>query len=161
MNASQDCLELAGIRVSDKAISERDSNGKPLAWVAREEIVRASLRTGSESKNPAFQSAFGLLLAAIALWPIAKVVEWMLYGGKISIFYALMSSLFALGGYLICSASIRKPILQIEKIRGTQKLAFRGKLNADELRNFVSEARSKFACEISFDLVADVHVVRQ
>ena len=133
-----DILEFAGIRFSEKAISERNSNGKPLVWVPKEEVLRVRLLWTTESKHPILQTLFGLVVMCLGGLAVRLVLHGP--GGRFSLYSVGMMALVPVGGYIIYKALHRRPVLYILTRLKHQRLVFETNADLHAIVEFVEEA---------------------
>lgn len=129
-------IDYLGVRVDKQSISLMDGRHR-LVVIPMAEIVRIEILLGSDVKHPIILFLFGIGLIGLGLSPFLSVYHWLIYGGTLYVIQMWLVVWLILGCFVIIEVVKKKPILQIETIRGTRKIAFRGKLHHQELREFV------------------------
>ncbi|MEM7475940.1 MAG: hypothetical protein AAF483_13185 [Planctomycetota bacterium] len=145
--------EFRGIRYSDKGISERNSNGKPLVWVPKEDVLRTRLIWTTESRSPLLQAVFSFLLMGIG---VGAIVLGLQRPGGFSRYVILMMALLPIGLYFLYSGFRRRVILLVVTAGRSHRLVFHRKADLQDMMTFVSEASEQFGYKFANELPTEM-----
>jgi hypothetical protein len=143
-------IEYAGVRISEGEICELNGRRRGVA-VRREDIDRASVRRGWQAERPFLALAFGGVLLAVGLVPVPSIIDWLLHGGTLSVLWAAVTSMVAVGGWVVYESLRRGYFLAVEGRRGRRKLCFGRRAEAERIRSFLYRAEDLFAYRFHWD----------
>jgi hypothetical protein len=116
----------------------------PLTVVSRDDVLSIELVRASESAHPVIQTAFGMTLFCIGLIPVPVIILFGVVSKPVLALFVMVG----LGAYVVFDAWRRVPLLKVRTIRGTVRLAFRSRVDPEQLRAFIREAEETFAYSI-------------
>jgi hypothetical protein len=145
---SHDSIQYLAVRIDRNALMEMRTPRTPLTVVSRDDVLSIELVRASESAHPVIQTAFGMTLIGIGLIPVPVII---LHGAVSKPVLALFV-MVGLGAYLIYDAWRRVPLLRVKTIRGTARLAFRSRVDPEQLRAFIREAEETFGYSIEVNM---------
>jgi hypothetical protein len=142
-------IEYLGVVAGHQYLAER---GAPQRRIPRAEIESIDVRRGSPVQHPMLLFLFGLVAVAAGLYPIRRLVQWWWNGGMLWDREVLLLIFLPLGIHSLWEAVQRVPILLVRTTRGVKRVAFRGKVRPEELRQFLRRLETDFGYPVSADL---------
>ena len=142
-------IEYLGVVATDEHLAE---GAAPLLRIPRSEIVRLDVRLGSPVQHPVWMFLFGLVAVAAGLYPIRRLVQWWFNGGGLFDKEVLLVAFLVLGVYSLYEAVQRVPILRVRTTRGVRRLAFRGRVQRDELHRFLRRLETELGYPVNVHL---------
>jgi hypothetical protein len=135
-------VDYQGVRFSGEGIAamvgvRRDK------FVARSEIHAIRLKYGRAGDRAWFQAAFGLVCLLGGLWLILSFLNWLMYGGRISIGIPLgIVTLLGIGGWALWDAFRNQWYFEVKtSSMKREKITFAGSVDESILQEFLQQAR--------------------
>jgi hypothetical protein len=139
------------VKIDGQAISEMDGR-RIVAVVPLSEVVSMKVVLGSDVKHPALLLLLGAVLVVLGLYPFLNLFNWLVQGGVLFTGQVWLVVWLFLGVYAFYEVLKKVPIVLIETKGGTRKFAFRGKVEPQELQEFIQRVKAEFGHTIDSDL---------
>ena len=133
---------IEGIRYLNIKITENSLKEIGCPSVPKDIIKNITLEYGKISERPIWQLNTGIIIALIGLYPVWRLINFYMYGGKFFFIEATIFTFFIVGLGLIYYSFKKGFYLSAETNLGKKRFVFSGKADIDQLESFLSKAKS-------------------
>jgi hypothetical protein len=138
---AEGAVRYCSVEIGPEGVAELDDRGR-VVFVAREKIRRVVLRKGIAAERPWVHVVFGCLCFGVAILAGVIVARWSSQGGTL---YAETMSGFAmvpLGIGIFWALFRSRHFLRVESACDARHMIFRGRIEPQDLRQFLAQAEA-------------------
>jgi hypothetical protein len=140
---SHSIVEVGGIRVTEAAIAELDSDGRALVSISRENVTALHMGNGYVAERMLASLVSGVALTLAGLYVGTGIVEVLLershdLGRRECYLFAASAFLLVMGPWLAAQSVRKGPFITVKLREDQRKLAFHGATSANDIAAFAS-----------------------
>ena len=129
------------VEIGPDGIAELDDRGR-VVFVPRENIRRVILRRGIAAERPWVHAIFGCLCFGVAIGAWFILAGWNARGGMLPVEVISGLAMIPLGAGIFWSLFRSRYFLRVERADDARHMIFRGKVEPQYLRQFLSQAEA-------------------
>jgi hypothetical protein len=142
------CIKYGGIRIDCNSIKLLE--GEVVTNVVlKTKIFQINLIEGSVAKKPWVVILIGIALVIMGFLPVPGIIKFLLYGGLMTKGIFMWPLWIAVGMLLIFEVLKKRLILQIVTEKGEERLKFEGKIQKQQIQEFLKIANTQYGYSIN------------
>jgi hypothetical protein len=144
-------LTYLSVVISPEGVTEMNGTTRAV-FVAKQDIQRIELTSGTGAERPLVQSIFGAVLVFVGLFSVEAIWQWLSEGGMLHQLQIALVVFMFVGAWMLWGVLRKRTYLRVTTGSDTRKIVFQGTVDAKQLADFIRAAGRQFGYSIQSHL---------